>query len=244
MLDSVGENKMRRFGRICVVALLGTGCLKTYVERSATLGPEAPLPTLMVHTGVTASQSSHGEVSSTAELLALASDVIQNTQLDEFGETVLDASTPFLETQGVQLVIDADRAKSTRKVDWGEVGNSLTFATGGWTDARGGVMSLVPRMLFRKAVFSKMGTELHQGGAPEGYLYVVGTVHERGLFFPFPKLALTFVVHDQTGQELLLAQGVGQGERSFFLVDRSPQNLGIALEQALTELDAAVPTGL
>ena len=100
-------------------------------------------------------------------------------------------------------------------------------------------MPLVPRMPFRESIYASLAENLHEGPGPEGYLYIVGTVHQRGIFRPYPKLAVTFVVHDEQGEELLVAQGVGKGNRSFMVLDRSPENLATALSEALGALGEA-----
>jgi hypothetical protein len=232
---------MKRLFCLFLVALLNTGCLKTYVKRSAALGPDAQLPTLMIHTGVSTDKTlDEQDVTTASDVIAIAAGALQNSMLPTFGETILDSSTPFLEAQGIAVVFDPDRAKGLTRVDLGEIGNKVTFLTGGWTDPRGGVMPLEPRMLFRGVVYAQMGETFHvKGSGKEGYLYVVGTIYERGILFPYPKLALTFVVHNHKGKELLIAQAVGKGSRNIIVPNRSPENLGLALDRALNGLAGA-----
>ncbi|MEE2751440.1 MAG: hypothetical protein VX519_08410 [Myxococcota bacterium] len=230
---------------LCGITLLSTGCLKTYVYRSPDLSPDATLSTLMVHTGVQTEQTREfildEGVSSISgnDIALLASDIAQNRKLDQFGMIVMDSSEPFLTSQGLDVVIDTDRAKALRKFDWTQFQNNTTVISGNWVDPRGNVMPLVPGMPLRNTIYSKLGKALHAGGAPEGYLYVVADVHERGLFRRYPKLSLTFVVHDELGQELLVAQGVGKGQHNFLVTDRSPENLSLALGNALESLSEA-----
>ena len=223
---------MKRLALMTMIAVWSTGCLKTYVKRSSSLSPDASLPTLVVHAGTHVHQANSSEDTDVAVLVG----ALQNTQLDTFGESLLDRSTPFLSAQGVELVVDPERAKSHRSRDLGELGNRMTVVTGGWTDPRGSVMPILPRMPFRDAYSAKMAELLHvEGSGREGYLYLVATIYQRGLLLPYPKLALSFVVHDDQGQQLLLAQGVGQGRRSILISNRSPENLFQALDQALQD---------
>ncbi len=227
---------------LCGLAMLSTGCMKTYVYRSPDLSPDMSLSTLMVHTGVQTEQTREFDLDdglTGSDIAFLASDMAQNRQLDAFGMLLLESSEPFLISQGLDVMVDTGRAKELRKFDWTQFRNNTTVLSGNWSDPRGNVMPLVPGMPLRDNIYSSLGQTLHEGGAPEGYLYVVGNVHERGLFRRYPVLALTFVVHNEQGDELLVAQGVGKGHRRFLISDRSAENLSLALGNALESLTEA-----
>jgi hypothetical protein len=95
-------------------------------------------------------------------------------------------------------------------------------------------------MLFRRNILEKTAQALSVGD-DTALLYLTVSVYEsrRFLVMRLPLVQATAVVTDHAGVDLLKAQGIGRGGMSFLTVNRSPSNLGAALDEAVMELTAA-----
>jgi hypothetical protein len=238
------ERPMTRPMVLCL--LLSTGCMKTYVHRAAGVDAGSPMDALVVGSQVRTVQdqtgsglSSEGGISAIA-IVEMATDTMANVKVDEFGATVVDTLTPFLVSQGFEPVFDTDLAKSTRDVDWGDATNAMRALSGSYSDPRGSSIWVQPKMLFRKKVLEKTAGALAVGDET-ALLYLTVSVYEsrRFMVMRLPLVQATAVVTDHAGAELLKAQGIGKGDMSFLVINRSPANLGAALDEAATELAAA-----
>ncbi|MEC7948833.1 MAG: hypothetical protein VX265_14795 [Myxococcota bacterium] len=233
--------------RVLVLSLcLSMGCMKSYVHRAASIDPREPMDALLVGAQVrTIQDQSVGEGASDDGFAALAiveaaNDAVANSRVDEFGATVVDRLTPFLVSQGFRPIFDAELAKSTRSVDWGEAINAVRALSGSYSDPRASSLWVQPRMLFRRNVQEKTAAALAVGD-DTALLYLTVTVYEsrRLLVMRLPMLQATAVATDHAGVDLLKAQGIGRGDMSFLIIDRSPANLGIVLDEAMMALSAA-----
>ena len=224
------------------VLLLSTGCMKTYVMTAGGVTGDTPMDALMVSTRVQTIQESN-ESGGIGALVETATDLAANSQIDEFGSGVVDTLSGFLSTHGYTVVVDEAKAKSLQNVDWGEAGNKLSTLSGGYTDPRGAAMMVMPKMLFRDKVLQTTATKLSldQGDA---MLFITVNILEsrKWLIMRLPYIQTTVLVADHSGQALLAAQGLGSGDTSVIVIDRSPANLQVAMDRAVEALGAAEVT--
>jgi hypothetical protein len=228
-----------------LISLTASGCLKTYVK----VGPDLPddARALMVSTRLMTNEESNSSDNgfNALDIAEAVTDTVANIDVDGFAEDIIDDLTPFLQSQGFTPVFDEARAKSLQSVDWGELGNSVTALTGGWTDPRGAALWVGPTTLFRKRVLQNTVEKLGAQG-DEYFLFTTVTIHESRswLIMRYPLIQTTVIVSDSAGTEVLRAQGIGRGDRTPLLIDRSVENLKIGMEEAIIELGAATPEAL
>ena len=181
--------------------------------------------------------------------------MMQDMELDQFGETVLGRVTPFLAQQGFAVYLDPDRVDAVHAVDWSDVWsvrislwwNTLTTVTTAWVDRRGARSGgLTPPHLFRSADYAQVVATLNHDAIDEGYLFVVVRV-TRGsswVFIKYPVVRVTLLVADSQGTEVLRAQGIGSGTREWFQLNRTSTSLTRGLNTAMDQLERTAPRAI
>lgn len=220
---------------LAVLPLL-VGCYATKVMRVEALVPTESVPALMVSTIVETTENDTAN-EGTLGLAQVVLDLKNNVDLDTFGVTVQPAVTTWLTTQGIGAHADKDRVMVDKKTDWAAVLNEFTVLSGTWVDPTGLPLRVATDTLFAGATFRKVAEGLDGPEAREAYTYTTVTVvpqHE-WLFVGVPRV----LVHDQDGNPLVRASAWGKGNKTAFIVDRSPESLERAFAEAMGKIAVA-----
>lgn len=223
-----------------LLAPLLVGCYATKVVRAPTLAPDAPVPGLMVSTIVETSDS-NTENDGVVGLVQAATDLANNAELETFGVGVEPAVTTWLATQGVAQTADKDRVMTGKQTDWGAVANDFTVLSGTWVDPDGLGLRVATDTLFAGGTMKAVAERVAGPDGREVYAYTTVTVVPltEWLVVGVPRVRVSVVVHDREGTTLLRARAWGVGQRTAFVVDRSPTSLQKGFEEAMAKLAEA-----
>lgn len=222
--------------RLLALLPLLVACHSTKILRSPTLVPESPLPALQVSTIIetTSYNDDEGAVAVTQAVF----DVVNNTQLDEFGATVRPTLEPWIQAQGLRAATDKERVMVGKSTDWAEVANSFTVLSGSWVDPEGLALRVATDTLFKGGTYKKMAEKLDGPEEKEAFVYTTLSVvkSRRWLVVGVPWVRVSVIAHDQDGQELLRARAWGRGKSAAFVANTSPESLKKALDEAIVQL--------
>lgn len=230
---------MRAVPLLCAVALLtvSSGCA-TWVKRGDAFPTERPAPALLASLEVAVEQKEGGP-----NLV----DLVQNDSVRNFGDTAYPLLADALREEGLELFLEKERAVAFEQLIE-KTDNRLTAFTGRWQHPETAAVSLTQ---FRSLFF--VGTEdardqvKEVSGGHDGDLYTfvsmtvledVGLACGGLMLWGSPKLALDVVAINGEGRKVYDARVIGEGHGSPFIVDRSPDNLRVALKDALQKLAA------
>jgi len=202
---------------------LSTGCLTPYIKRQGATPDPRPAKAITAGYVVKSGSSERSII-----------DAVQDTGLSQFGNDAVAPITEALRGLGYETRFDKIRASALNTVSMGS-DSATTALTGQFIHPESSYWHpeiirgpfLDPRDLVVKV----------KGDDANEYVAFVGvTIYNAGNFFKEPLLDLRITVFDQAGKRTLEVRGVGRGSSSLFIVDRSPQNLTRALEEAIASL--------
>lgn len=230
---------MRAVPLLCAVTLLtvSSGCA-TWVKRSDTFPSERPAPALLASLEVAVEQKAGGP-----DLV----DMFQNNSVRDFGDTAYPILQEALREEGLELFLEKERAVAFEQF-WEQTDNRMAAFTGRWQHPDTAAVSVDQfRALFYAGSHDARDKvkEVSRGHEQDLYTFVSMTVLEDvgmgcgGLMlWGSPKLALDVVVIDGEGRKMYDARVIGEGHGSPFIIDRSPDNLRVALKDAVRQLAA------
>lgn len=229
---------MRAMPLLCAFALLLSSGCATWVKRADRFPEQRPARALLASFEVSVEQREGGP-----NLL----DLVQNDSVKDFGDTAYPILSEALQEEGIELFLEKERAVAFEQV-WKGPGNRFTALTGRWQHPDTASVSLAQfRSLIHlgpNAARDKVKAVAKEHEA-DLYAFVSMTVLEDVGFsindmvlWGMPKLALDIVTIDSSGQTVYDARVIGEGHGSPFIVDRTPDNLRVALRDALARLKA------
>jgi hypothetical protein len=221
------------FARIAPIALLAVvagGCFSPYLKHAANT-PD-PKPANVLVAGFVVHFESAGEKSALGAIV----DAAQNAGLDDFGKKATPMLAETLAAHGYTATYDAQRAK---KLDAVEIAsNSGTAAlTGQWRhpDASYWTPLMVDSLFVKPAdIVGKIKTD-----QKEFFAFTDVSIADGGMFFKEPIVIVRTAIYDQDAKKVLDLGGIGEGDSSFFVANRSPANLEAALKKAFGSVSTA-----
>jgi hypothetical protein len=212
-----------------LLVLVLSGCGGPYLKLDPALTPSEPRPSLMTSAIVSVENDSPDDGVSVFGLL-------QNTDLDRFGQIMTSRAGAFLLDYGLELYVDREHARraSALNVSSG-ASKALAVLAGAWISPDGSTVFIdgdTNLRFTRKDLKKKLAT----GRPGESFTFVTGKIEERGIFFKRPIFTIDIVVVDAEFNTILSARGIGKGDSSFLVTNRTATNLERAMNLALDEL--------
>lgn len=214
--------------------LLATGCMKPYIKAADGFPPSGGVSALLVSQMIV-NQESSSEGAAAMEIARASTAMAHNKELPVFNDRLSAGVATHLGEHGVTVVRDAARTEALTRVDWGDMTNAMSVLSGSYVDPAGSTLVVVPTVLNRKRLMEKTAEAL---GGGESYVYVYTQVIERHRFVIMrePQVVVHVTVTDPRGVEVYRARGVGEGDMSAFVMNKSADALTGALDEALAEL--------
>jgi hypothetical protein len=180
-------------------------------------------------------------------IIGAAISLANNIDLAPFGEKMIKQITKYLAEHRFIVKTDAERAK---KIDPIKVSEKLkdfaTVAGGFWVSPETSYYPLPNnRWLLdfqRKDLAEKLDTE-----APnEAFLFIQAEIRDRSSWVVMskPEITLHIRILNEQGHDIFQSKSYGYGTSAFWWSDRSPTNLGKAIDAALAQLGVIEKTEL
>lgn len=212
------------------IAATASGCLSPYLRRAPDVPPEKPSPALV--SGLVVRFDAGAQQKS---LVSMAIDSAQNAGLAEFGDKATSLLASALAERGYEVTYDRARTKELDTMQLSS--NSATAAlTGQWRhpEASYWTPDMVDSLFVKPA---DIVGKLNGDAAPTYFAFADVTIRDTGWFFiKEPTVVVRAVVYDRDARKVLDLQGIGQGDSTAFVADRSPQNLERALSRGFESL--------
>jgi hypothetical protein len=228
---------------LALLAPLVAACATPYVKRAPGHPPpdKQPAPTLLGSFVVGVDDAAADDLD-----VSTAVNVVQNLLLHEFGEAAQPRVEAELERRGFKLLYDAEVASTLDLFPVAKDNIVATALIGHWVYGQGSDVDpdkFRELHLFGDDKATEVGRQLSNmdGAKDKDYFAFTGVKIMKpsgcGCFgvwcWAKPRLRVNLVVLDRAGKIVYDAQGVGVGNTSVLVVDRTPGNLGVALDQAL-----------
>lgn len=228
-------------GLIASTLLLSAGCASTWVKRAGAQ-PAQPVETLNASLTLTSRAPGQTNDSSGDSAKALVT-MVQNKDLDKFGERALEMTQEALLKRGYQLTLDKERA--VRLGDSSLAKNKdMQTLSGFWTHPQTSPYAF--NGTFFESSLVKVAQTLQTPDKPqEHFASITLYVYEDadwacgsiiGWFFPVVTMDVRIL--NNKGKEIFNSRVRGEGDSSFAVADRSPANLELALKRALMKMNA------
>ena len=216
---------------LVVVALVAmTGCLSPFIKTAA--DQPAPKPSKALLAGMLVHVVDSGEKKGLAGGLI---DAAQNAGLDEFGKRATEQLKTVMASRGYEIETDASRSHGLDAIEIRS--DSTTSAlTGAWRnpDASYWTPQTIDSLFVKpKDVLAKLNPQ-----PKEYFTFTDVSIIDEGMFMKEPHVVIRAVVYDADAKKVLDLQGLGEGESTFFISNRSPDNLEKALTRAFDSLKA------
>jgi hypothetical protein len=221
---------MRRLSLLVVslTAIFGlTGCLSPYLKQASNAPEQKPSAALV--TGFNIRFESQGNEASLI-------DLAQNAGLDEFGKKATGLFETALAEYGYTPAYDGTR---TSKLDLIQIASNAGSAalTGTWRHPK--ASHWAPDAVDN--LFTKPGDVLGKivvSGQKEYFAFAEVVIYNKGMFIKEPYVIVRASIYDQESRKVLDLRGIGEGDSSFMITNRSPENLQLALQRGFESLKA------
>lgn len=217
---------------VLMAAVLSTGCATTFVKQTTNVPEAGSAPTLLSAYVVGQIDANQDD-----DLLGAMVDAAQNAALEEFGNKAYGKVAAQLAERGFVVELDAPRARSLDavQIDGGAALAALAGVwkhpeTSGWNANR--VSRDISAGMDRESVVKK----LYEEGKQKYFAFVhIGLIDEASWFglWAVPELRVHSAVISSEGKLVMESQGVGKGNGALFFANRSPDNLLVALDNAI-----------
>jgi hypothetical protein len=220
---------MRRLSLLVIslTAAFGlTGCLSPYLKQASNAPEQKPASALVTGFNIRVN---------TGEEASLI-DVAQNAGLDEFGKKATGLFETAIAEYGYTPAYDANR---TSKLDFIQIASNAGSAalTGTWRHPK--ASHWAPDAV--DSLFTKPGDVLGKivvSGQKEYFAFAEVVIYNKGMFIKEPYVVVRASIYDQDSRKVLDLRGIGEGDSSFMITNRSPENLQLALQRGFESLKA------
>lgn len=170
---------------------------------------------------------------------SIAAGLIDNSTLGEFGLEMISLVDPTMKKYGFALEWDEARAKKIDNLEIFTISNDVTVLTGYWSHPQTSQHKFVHNYFTNESALKAISQALAANKDQEHFVCFYLSIGEEGWIFEEPLLDLNIMVINQEGKEIFAARAIGEGDSSFWVVDKSPANLKIALLDAIKQLEGA-----
>ena len=219
---------------------LGLACVRPFLKVSPTLEKPTDAPTLVTNISIDGNASTRS-----SDEIGLGDLISQkdNLKLDEAGDILLSQSTGWFRTEGFALYENKEQAQQLDLLK-GEgiqtAKNVAQIVAGNWISPASSMVVINNDMILLKSYRNHVVEKIDSEVEGEFFLFASARVYKAtNWFFVRPRIVLDYVLLSETNAIVMRARGLGFGKSNFWIMDRSPSNLGLAIEEAIESIKQA-----
>lgn len=215
---------------VAAVALAASGCARPFLRADSKAPDPKPSNALVAGFTVRFVDTSTENKS----VVEAASDIAQNSQLADFGKRAAEMYAQALAQHGYTVMYDRSRATELDAIKL-ESSSTASALTGVWRhpDASLWTPETVDGLFVHpQDVIGKV----RAADGKEYFAFGEVRIQNTGWFFKEPLVVVRASIYDRDAHKVLDLQGVGSGDTQFFIANRSPQNLELALKRGFESL--------
>ena len=207
------------------------GCLTPFVARKGSLPETRPAPAL-----------TSGFVVANANSERSVLDAVQDGGLSEFGTGAVEPISAALAAKGYAIAFDKGRAKVLNAANITS-DSTTTALTGAFHHPEASYWT--PDLLGGPFVSAKdLIVKIRTDNADEFFAFVGVNIRQSGIIFKEPQVEVRVSVYDANGVKVLDLRGLGVGDSSPFIANRSPSNLKLGLSRAVASFQSLTEEAL
>ena len=217
-------------------------CARPFLKVSPNLQKPNNAPTLVATMYINANPNppDPDEDETPAPSLSETLEQTENLSLDESGEIFYSMTESFFAKEGFAIFEDKTRVEKNNLIKGNDAQQLKTVAqvlSGIWYSQGSSTVDINNNTILFKFTVNDVVKRFDSDVPDEYFLFATTRIYRDQHWFKVrPRIIVDYVVISDQKEVVMRARGVGYGESNFFVLDRSPQNLKIALKESIESI--------
>ena len=226
-----------------MLLFLMISCARPFLKISPNLEKPNSAPTLLTTMYIEGNAS---RTQQEEELRVDINDVISqkdNLSLNETGAIFHKMTVDFFAQEGFAVFEDKERIEKDALIKGDDADQLKTVSqvlSGVWFSKGSSNMEINTNVILFQFNLDRIVKRFDSEVPEEYFLFASTRVYTNQHWLKQrPQLVVDYVLVSDKKELVMRARGVGYGESTFFVIDKSPENLGMALKEALESIETA-----